>query len=278
MQDQIPQPLISIVADYISNAEVHASLNNLFAYADAPGEPPDGSKATKALEWLRRINKESPEPFVVLGKLIENYMEAEDAENETISFFGEKIENKKFEFKQKIEKMLAKYGYRYLVGGIITDGSSAPSQSLQEAIRGRNVPAIEAEFNRALEHVFKEPKESVSAACNILESVFKIFITDEQLEMPAKQDLQNVWKVVRENLGMDSKRVEDDDLKRILSGLSSVVDGIGALRTHASTAHGAGRNAYNIKPRHARLAINSAHTFVLFILETWDERKNVSSK
>nr|WP_265097971.1 abortive infection family protein [Enterobacter roggenkampii] len=26
-------------------------------------------------------------------------------------------------------------------------------------------------------------------------------------------------------------------------------------------------------PRHARLAINSAHTLVLYILESWDERK-----
>lgn len=59
MGRQIPQPIISIVAEYISSAETHAKLDNLFAYADAPGEPPEGSKHAKALAWLRRINKES---------------------------------------------------------------------------------------------------------------------------------------------------------------------------------------------------------------------------
>ncbi|MDC4794224.1 abortive infection family protein, partial [Acinetobacter baumannii] len=41
----------------------------------------------------------------------------------------------------------------------------------------------------------------------------------------------------------------------------------------ASSAHGQGRKLYNIKPRHARLAIHSAHTLALFILETWDEKR-----
>ncbi|MDC5058295.1 abortive infection family protein, partial [Acinetobacter baumannii] len=97
--------------------------------------------------------------------------------------------------------------------------------------------------------------------------------TDEDLPEPSKQDLQNVWKIVRADLGFDPNLVQDDDLKRILSGILSIVDGIGAFRTHASSAHGQGRKLYNIKPRHARLAIHSAHTLALFILETWDEKR-----
>ena len=91
--------------------------------------------------------------------------------------------------------------------------------------------------------------------------------------MPAKQDLQSVWKTVRKDLGFDPGLVQDDDLKRILSGIYSVVDGIGAFRTHASSAHGEGRKIYNLKPRHARLAVNSAHTLGLFVMETWNEKK-----
>ena len=59
----------------------------------------------------------------------------------------------------------------------------------------------------------------------------------------------------------------------MLSGILSVVDGIGAFRTHASSAHGEGRKLYKLKPRHARLAIHSAHTLALFVLETWDENR-----
>ena len=45
------------------------------------------------------------------------------------------------------------------------------------------------------------------------------------------------------------------------------------LRTHASSAHGAGRRRYNIEPRHARLAVHAAHTIGLFVLESWAKRQ-----
>lgn len=274
MERKIPQHLLSVVADHLSSVETHASLNSLFFYADAPGDAPEGSKQVKTLEWLRRINKECVDPLSILGKLIEGYMEAETSQptpSPFNKFFDAKDEPT---FRDVVNKALAKYGLSYVNGGFITAGGSKPSLSLQEAIHGRNMPAIEMEFNRAMEHIHKEPKESVSAACNIVESVCKIYITDERLSMPAKQDLQSVWKVVKEDLGMNPQIIEDNDLRKILTGIFSIVDGIGAFRTHASTAHGAGRKSYKVLPRHARLAINSAHSLVLYILETWDDRKN----
>jgi hypothetical protein len=55
----------------------------------------------------------------------------------------------------------------YINGGIISDGSSASSRSLSDLIKGRDIPSIEAEFNRALENINSEPKEADSAACDI---------------------------------------------------------------------------------------------------------------
>lgn len=273
MRKEIPAPVIAVLSEYIPAIETHASLDNLFSYAEAPGEPPDGSKPVKAQAWLRRINKESERPLAVLGRLIECYMELPNLEDDARSWFGAPTADVKKEFKTKLEAILSRCNLTYISGGIISDGSSAPSRSLAELIKGRDIPSIDAEFIRALANVNSEPREAVSAACNILESIFKTYIADENLEMPQKQDLQNVWKVVRSDLGFDPGALEDDDLKKILSGVLSVVDGIGAFRTHASSAHGQGRRIYNLKPRHARLAIHSAHTIALFVLETWDERK-----
>ncbi|WP_278492947.1 abortive infection family protein [Acinetobacter gyllenbergii] len=271
MRKKIPAPVIAVLADNLPNKETHDTLDNLFLYANAPGEPPEGSKIKKTQAWLRRINTESPEPLRVLGKLIESYMEI--PEQEESIFPGFTSHNPKKEFKDKLELVLRQYNLTYITGGIISDGRSISSKSLAELIKGRDIPAIEAEFTRALDNVNSEPREAVSAACNILESIFKVYITDENLPEPSKQDLQYVWKIVRADLGFDPNLVQDDDLKRILSGILSIVDGIGAFRTHASSAHGQGRKLYNIKPRHARLAIHSAHTLALFILETWDEKR-----
>ncbi len=273
MRKEIPAPVIAVLSENMPDLESHASLDNLFSYAEAPGEPPEGSKPVKVQAWLRRVNKEAERPLVVLGRIIECYMELPDIEENSRSMYGMHAADTKKEFKRKIEAILSRCNLTYITGGIISDGSSTPSRSLAELIKGRDIPSIDAEFTRALANVNSEPREAVSAACNILESIFKTYITDENLEMPQKQDLQNVWKVVRSDLGFEPGLLQDDDLKKILSGVLSVVDGIGAFRTHASSAHGEGRKVYKLKPRHARLAIHSAHTIALFVLETWDERK-----
>jgi hypothetical protein len=274
MQKNIPAPVISVLSNCLYDIESHAGLDNLFLYADAPGDPPEGSKPVKTQAWLRRINKESEFPLKVLGKLIETYMELPEEEDKTEVLWGKNVVDLKQELKVKLQSVLDRCNLTYLTGGIISDGSSAPSKSLSELIKGRDIPTIEAEFNRALANVNSEPRVAVSAACNILESIFKVYIADEKLPQPQKQDLQSVWKVVRADLGFDTKLVQDDDLKRVLSGILSIVDGIGAFRTHASSAHGEGRKIYKLKPRHARLAIHSAHTLALFVLETWDEKRS----
>ena len=146
---------------------------------------------------------------------------------------------------------------------------------MADLIKSRNIQAIDFEFERAIKNIEVSPREAVSAACNILESVFKLYIEEhEHLNLPAKQDLQGVWKIVRADLGLDASILEERDLQEIVTGVVATVNGIGALRTHASSAHGAGKRPYKLKPRHARLAIHAAHTIAAFVLETWDERSS----
>jgi len=267
MRRIIPSPLLSVCAEIAARRETHATLDSLFTYAGAPGDPPLGSKSAKALEWLRNANKdETIQPLDVLGRLIENYMEEPlDPKN---SFDEDKIKDR-----EKLAKLLAQCELQYIKGGKIVGTLGAPSGTLEEFIRERNMASIDAEFKRALNNVESNPREAVSAASNILESLCKVYIEDENLESPAKQDLKPIWTVVRKDLGFDPSMVEDQDLKTVLSGMISIVEGIGALRTHASSAHGAGKKSYKLEPRHARLAIHSAHTVALFVLETWQKKK-----
>jgi Abortive infection C-terminus len=263
----IPAPVIAVLAEVAAGSETHASLDSLFMYAGAPGDPPEGSKHVKVLAWLRRVNQtESVAPLVVLGRIIEAYM---DVEPDRYAF------NFDFETrrKERLSKVLGECQLQYLRGGTIAGALAAPSRTLSELIRANDYSSINEEFERALRTVEASPRDAVSAACNILEAVCKTYIEDEHLEMPAKQDLQPVWTVVRKHLGFDPAAVPDRDLQEILSGLLAIVSGIGALRTHASSAHASGRKAYRLEPRHARLAVHAAHTCALFILESWHRRK-----
>jgi hypothetical protein len=53
----------------------------------------------------------------------------------------------------------------------------------------------------------------------LLEAVFKVYVEDVGLTPPAKQTIGNLYKVVRDRLGLDPAHVAEQDLKRILSGL-----------------------------------------------------------
>jgi hypothetical protein len=258
---------MAVVAEAVAGAETHATLDTLFMYAGAPGDPPEGSKHAKALEWLRRVNQDpTVEPLRVLGRLIESYMDAVPQSETALDSIRQARQ-------ARIAEALALSQLQYTRGGKVSGSLAAPSRTLEHLIRERDLASVSEEFERALRNVDTNPREAVSAACNIIESVCKLYIHDESLPTPPKQDLQGLWNVVRRHLGFDPSSIEDRDLQEILSGLIATVNGIGSLRTHASSAHGAGRKRYALQARHARLAVHAAHTITLFILETWERRR-----
>src|SRR5262249_6138020 len=167
MRREIPSAVIRVVAEQAANSETHATLDSLFMYAGASGDPPPGTKRTKALAWLRRVNQdESLDPLKVLGKLIEGYMEAAI---DPADSFDTLVPARK----EKIVIVVTLCGLQYVKGGRVIGALASPSQTLAQLIRERDFASINYEFDRALNSVESSPREAVSAACNILESLFK---------------------------------------------------------------------------------------------------------
>jgi len=261
----LPVPVCSIVGDVLGGYHYsHKSLERLFYEGGASGEVPPGNCVVKCQSWLKRLHEEVPNPPAVLGKVIEEFMEVDNA------FKGAEQQTGR----EKIREVLGRFGLSYHIGGLILGAAAAlPTKSLTQVLKARDLGEVDKEFERSLTHVESDPPAAITAACSILESLFKVYIEDTGIEMSADQSLKPLWKTASKHLGFDPAAVEDEDVKKILSGLNSVVDGIGSLRTHGSTAHGRGRRPYRIQARHARLAIHASHTLVGFFLETWDERK-----
>ena len=268
MRRKIPASVLAEVSEVVALAETHTTLESLFIRVGAPAEdPPQGNKTYRSSQWLHRINDdETLDPLEILGRIVEGYMEADcDPDHR----FGDVNRARR----DPIAKSLARAKLQYVEGGHITTSMGSPSRSLEDLLRARDMAAIDEEFGRALRSVDTSPRDAASAAGNILESLCKIYIDEEHLDMPAKQDLPHVWDAVRKDLGFDPGRVEHNDLREILSGLLATVSGIGKLRTHGSSAHGAGKQTYRLEPRHARLTVHAAHTIVAFVIESWDKKR-----
>lgn len=266
MLKEFPRSLATTVGEVIGAYYFHhRTLDELFYEAGASGDVPAGSCSKKVTDWLVREGRNDPNTaLTILGKILEEFMDGDSHRS---------IADKQ-KSKARLEAALARQGLSYGAGGRIFGAAvTAPSRSLATKLREISIREIEDEFERAHRTVDSDPPAAVTAACAIVEALCKAYISDNQLELPKAPTIKPLWGVVSKHLRIAPDNVDEDDLKRILSGLISVVDGIGSYRTHAGSAHGHGRRTYKVTPRHARLAVHSAHTLCLFAMETWQARR-----
>ena len=224
---KIPNSVVAVISDAFATQYTHAELDTLFQEHGAPGEPAVGNKVVKCSAWLKAVNRSDTfEPLTVLGAVLEAYMDYEIGE------WDLRADRWKAD-RERIVRALAGHGLSYILGGRVTAaGSSTPARTLEAILRARDFGAVQEEFDRALATIESDPRAAATAACSLIESLCKLFIEDKELEMPSDQTIKPLWKVVSKGLGLDPGSLADDDLKKILSGMTSIVDGLGSFRTH----------------------------------------------
>lgn len=262
MSSKIPNSVIGAVASVIAaHYYSHSTLNSLFMESGAPGDVPPGNCETKCADWLRRCNEDtSLDPLAVLGQVIQKFMDQEPPDCRPEMAEGQR----------RIRESLAKNQLTYQVNGFVTlAGVSLAAKTLSDYLSAGDFASIEAEFDRAIKQLERDPHAAITAASSIIEALCKTYIETFKLEMPTNQSIGPVWRVVQGHLGLNLDSNLRDDQKRILQGLTSIVDGVGAYRTHIGSAHGRGINPPKIAVAEARLAVNAAHSLVLFVMDLW---------
>jgi len=259
----IPRPVIAVVSEILADNFTHSRINILFSSAGAPGDAPDGNKVDKCHNWLLRCNrKPGVNALAVLGVLLEALLEVEQ---QTPCWKDQT---------DRIYAILRRHNLEYQRGGrILLLGAPTATKDLHERLRANGYATIEDEMRRGTKDLESDPYAAVTAACSLLESVCKVILEDENIELPANQSLKHLWTSLSKALQLGPGSVADEDVRRILSGMFSAVDGIASFRTHVGSAHGRGRVKYVISARHARLAVNAAQTLALFALETHEHRR-----
>lgn len=270
MLKEFPRPLATTIGDVVGGFYYHhQTLEALFYESGASGDVPEGNCVKKVTDWLIREGKQDiSSALSILGKVIETIMDGE-----LPSYHPDRTKSETAQ--RRLNEALGRYQLTYGFGGHIYGATSvtAPSKALGEALKEFSVREVEEEFERAMRFVEGDPPAAVTAACAIVEAICKYYIATENLDLPSKQTVKPLWQSVSRHMKLSPEKLEDDDLKQVLTGLSSIVDGLGAFRTHAGTAHGQHKRSYKVAPRHARLVVHAAHSLCLFIIETWRARK-----
>ena len=267
--EKIPSPIIGLLGDVFNDVHTHAEIDRLFAYADAPIEKPEGNKVQKTVDWLRLTNKHSSNPLSVLGALLKDLLERDPLVR---NYWQDEAWSKLLEQNQaKIRAALTKAGLSYRTGGHIDTASASPVASLQERVAMDGLKAIEIEMDRALKMVNDDPNAAAHYAGNILEASLKAYLNAKLIAFNDETaTLSDLWPLVRGDIGLNPKDLESKDLKKIASGLNSIVDGTMYLRNKKSGAHGRTEEQTKeiaLRPRHARLVVHSVHTLSMYVLE-----------
>lgn len=266
---RIPTAIIGLLSQIFPDRYTQAGIDSLFLTAGAPEPIPEGSKATKVQAWLRQTNAVLPEPIKVLGLILDDFMEMQvdsrplwpDSANYAAMLEAEKV---------RVRETLARDGLTYLRGGTIAKGGAVPTLSLDQSVKQHGLTSVDIEIKRAFTMIEQDPHAAAQYAGNVLEATLKAYLDHKQAPYKGGDALANLWKQAAAQIGLRAGDWDNKDLRKIASGLHNIVDGIAHLRNTKSGAHGRSeeqRQSINIKPRHARLAIHSAHTVAAYVLE-----------
>jgi len=141
-----------------------------------------------------------------------------------------------------------------------------------------SVHSIEIETRRMLESVDSDPPDAITAASSLVETVAKQLLTQMNLPYPSEQVVSTLVNEVRKGLKLMPDDVEEAQFKAMIRSLTATVHALGEIRTKFGDAHGHAVNTVQVKPRHARLAVNAAATISRFLVETYEENIATQNK
>ncbi len=129
--------------------------------------------------------------------------------------------------------------------------------------------------SQALKCISENDFDSViTKSRTLLEEVYCYGIEQKGEEITEKGNINKLYRKIRELYDMNTEKNLDNRIKKLLSGLNSIVDAIAEIRNNNSDAHGVGKNRIKISEHHANLVLNSATTLAEFILSVIENKNN----
>jgi hypothetical protein len=125
--------------------------------------------------------------------------------------------------------------------------------------------------------VLNDPALAIGTAKELVETCCKTILEARSVSFGRNADLPALTKLAVKALELTPDDIPEkskavDMIRRLLSNLATVTQGIAELRNHYGTGHGKSAGAKGLGPRHAKLAVGAASTLAVFLTETHNDR------
>lgn len=136
---------------------------------------------------------------------------------------------------------------------------------------------IVRQITRMESAVNDDPGLAIGTAKELIESVCKTILDERGIDDYDTLELPKLVKLTAKELKLTPPDISDsakaaDSIKRLLSNLVTITNGVAELRNSYGTGHGKSAKTKGLGSRHARLAIGAASTLAVFLFETHKDR------
>ncbi|WP_223999094.1 hypothetical protein [Aureimonas sp. SA4125] len=156
-----------------------------------------GSRLPSLADALRAANEQGNDE--ALRKVAELSADPRDFRNDAerhatvVAYLNDFLRPDGFELQQQGGRMR-----------LVKAGTSASVVSaLSAAAVVLDFDTVRRDLDRATENAVNDPEDAVTAACSIVESVCRSILVELDVPLPAKRDVQNLYRAVRDPLGLD---------------------------------------------------------------------------
>lgn len=180
---------------------------------------------------------------------------------------------------KKLVGWLRKDGYDYVDGRIGPISGIARIADVRAAASTLDAPTMHETIRRIEESVDRDPALAIGSAKELIETCCKTILAERGVvDDVEKLELAQLVKRTAKELALVPDAIPDaakgvESIRRVLSNLASITQGLAEIRNLYGTGHGKSGKARGLSPRHARLAVGSASSLVTFLLDTHKARE-----
>lgn len=137
---------------------------------------------------------------------------------------------------------------------------------------------MKKEIERVENAVDHDPALAIGTAKELVESCCKSVLTKRGVSYAAATDLPALTKLIAKELALVPENIPDgakgaETIKLILRNLAALTQYLAELRSLYGSGHGRDGQHKGLQPRHARLAVGAAVSFIDFVTETYRDRQ-----
>lgn len=186
--------------------------------------------------------------------------------------------------KQTFNEFLRKDGYEIVerarlsgkpvfAARIYTPVGKTTLQSIRKVFDSADTNYVLQQITRMEAAINEDPDLAIGTAKELIETCCKTILKERGAEVSGNPDLSQLVKQTVRELALTPQDIPDESkavetIRKLLSNLATITQGIAELRNHYGTGHGKAASMKGLQPRHAKLAVGAASTLAVFLLET----------